>query len=490
MKKEEMNRIIGMLDDDVLSDAFEAKETKRKSTAGRRIAIALIAATLAVAMLASGVIIALRRYTFGDIFTPPVGTQSERLNVLPPVGMQIIKRVASSAQITAETEHRYGTYPTPESTKYWIIGDPISYAVAGGLEMSYSLYNSFVESDDANRTWSIEVSISPNLYWTEEYLTMVTERMLAEVNIRQLETLLSVYEQTMDSIDVDALYEQYKDDYDLVDIYKYVKSGKLDKYLMRADIEDIKRELRSIIERCGDIREGLWSELEPILLAEMEKLGIPFVKEGDSYVIFVTEGELLSLAGLEGIMFENAYYKIDVNEFDPNVLSERAGKRITGILSDAFIKNEGENVLFAVLVETAGVGEIGDKSAYEQEYFDLFREYASRNRKRKALLQATESEEKLAEAIELCGQVAVDKYIKDGVFDSGLFDSDTKAIDARIDEMRVKLYGDDSAEVYDAFRNIVSYIEITDQGSVIIYVTAEEFDALIVNGDFVYNLAA
>ena len=61
---------------------------------------------------------------------------------------------------------------------------------------------------------------------------------------------------------------------------------------------------------------------------------------------------------------------------------------------------------------------------------------------------------------------------------------------ARIDEMKSILYGDNSAEVYDAFKDHVNYIEITSQGSVIIYVTAAEFDALTVNGDFVFNLAA
>jgi len=490
MKREEMNKIIGMLDDDVISDAFETKEIKRRNTGGRRLAIALIAATLAVLMLASGVIIALGRFAFGDVFTPSVETQGERLNVLPPVGTQIIKRVASSAQITAETEHRYGTYPTPESTKYWIIGDPISYAVAGGLELSDSLYNSLVKSDDANRIWSIKVSVSPNLYITKDYLAMQTERMLAETNVRQIESFLSIYEQVKDSIDIDALYEQYRDVYDLVDIYKYIKSGALDRALADADIEELKKEMNRIIDSCDGIREDLWSDFEPILLAELEKLGIPFVKEEESLVIFVTEGELLSLAGIEGIKFENAYYNITVSEADPNALSERAGKKITNALSDAFGENEDEDVLFAVLVETAGVAEILDKSAYEQEYFDLFLEYASRNRQRRALLQAAESEEKLGNAIEICGQATVDKYIKDGVFDSALFDSDTEAMKVRIDEMRTKLYGDNAAEVYDAFRNIVSYIEITEQGSVIIYVTAAEFDALIVNGDFVYNLAA
>ena len=94
------------------------------------------------------------------------------------------------------------------------------------------------------------------------------------------------------------------------------------------------------------------------------------------------------------------------------------------------------------------------------------------------------------QAIEKYGAETVEKYIKDGVFDSALFESDTLAMGAQIEEMRVKLYGDNSAEVYDVFKNLVNYIEITEQGSVIIYVTAAEFDAMTVAEDFVFNLAA
>ena len=57
MKKEEMNKIIGMLDDDVVADGLS--ENRREGITvrfSRKVAVALIAATLAVALLASGII--------------------------------------------------------------------------------------------------------------------------------------------------------------------------------------------------------------------------------------------------------------------------------------------------------------------------------------------------------------------------------------------------------------------------------------------------
>ena len=481
MKKEEMNKIIGMLDDDVISDALSEKKSGGITVRfSRKLAVSLVAAVLAVAMLASGIMFGLSHR----------GGAEERVNVLPPVGMTVVKYVASGAQITKETAVTNGTYPTLESNQYWVVGDAIPYTVAGGLEMSESLYQELIKSGDPNRTWSIEVSISPNLYITKNYLEKQAEQMLSSVTAEQLEAFINEYEKNKDSIDIDALYAKYGHLADLVDVYKYVKSGQFDKDLLNADIADLKAAAEELIDSCGEIKKGFWKDLEPLVLAELEDLGIPFLKEGDSYIIFVTEGELLSLAGIEGIKFENAYYKIDVNEFNPNVLYDRAGTKITKRLADAFAANAGDGVLFAVLVESAKVAEVGDKSAYEQEYLALFSEYASRKATETALRAAVEGGEKLTAAVELCGQEAVDKYIKNGAFDSALFESDTAAMAARIDEMKSILYGDNSAEVYDAFKDHVNYIEITSQGSVIIYVTAAEFDALTVNGDFVFNLAA
>ena len=480
MKKEEMNKIIGMLDDDVVADGLSEKKNEGITIRfSRKLAVALIAATLAVAMLASGIMIGLSRRE----------NVEERINVLPPVGMQVVKHVASGAQITKDTAEQCGYYPCVESCEYWV-GEPIPYVTVGGLEMTTGLKKDLVKSDDLNRTWSIEVSISPNLYITKDYLAMQTEKMLSEVSANQLESLIRIYEQAKDSVDVDALYNQYKDKYDLLDLYKYVKSGQFDRDLVNADIEALTKKARQMLENCGEIKNDFWMNLEPVVLAELERLGVPFVKEGDSYVIFVTEGELLSLSGIEGICFDNAYYKIDVNEFDPNALSDRAGKEITKRLADAFNKNEGENVLFAVLVESAGVAEIGDKSAYEQEYLELFKAYAACKVYEAALRNAVKDSERYAKAVEICGQDVVNKYIKDGAFDSALFESDKALMGAQIEEMRTKLYGNNSAEVYDAFKNSVNYIEITEQGSVIIYVTAAEFDALTFEGDFVFNLAA
>ena len=479
MKKEEMNKIIGMLDDDVIADGMSEKKTEGVTIRlSRKLAVSLVAAVLAVAMLASGIIIGLSR--FGE---------EERVNVLPPVGVQVIKHVASGAQITKDTAEQYGYYPCVESCEYWV-GEPIPYVTVGGLEMTTWLRDDLVKSDDPNRTWSIEVSISPNLYITKDYLAMQTEKMLSEVTAEQLETLIGIYEQAKDSVDIDALYNQYKDQYELLDLYKYVKSGQFDRDLVNADIEALTKKAQGILDSCGEIKNDFWMNLEPVVIAELERLGVPFVKDGDSYVIFVTEGELLSLSGIEGIKFENADYKIDVNEYDPYALSDHAGKKVTKRLADAFRKNEGEDVLFAVLVESASVAEIGDKAAYEREYLELFKAYASRKACEAALRGAVEGGEKLEKAIEICGQDAVDKYIKDGAFDSALFESDTAEMSVRIEEMKTKLYGDNSAEVYDAFKNSVNYIEITEQGSVIIYVTAAEFDALTVAGDFVFNLAA
>ena len=480
MKKEEMNKIIGMLDDDVVADGLSEKKNEGITIRfSRKLAVALIAATLAVAMLASGIMIGLSRRN----------NVEERINVLPPVGMQVVKHVASGAQITKDTAVQCGYYPCVESCEYWI-ADPMPYVIVGGLEMTSWLRDDLVNNDDPNRTWSIEVSISPNLYITKDYLAMQTEKMLSEVSANQLESLIRIYEQAKDSVDVDALYNQYKDKYDLLDLYKYVKSGQFDRDLVNADVEALTKKARQMLENCGEIKNDFWMNLEPVVLAELERLGVPFVKEGDSYVIFVTEGELLSLSGIEGICFDNAYYKIDVNEFDPNALSDRAGKEITKRLADAFNKNEGANVLFAVLVESAGVAEIGDKSAYEQEYLELFKAYAACKVYEAALRNAVKDSERYAKAVEICGQDVVNKYIKDGAFDSELFESDKALMGAQIEEMRTKLYGNNSAEVYDAFKNSVNYIEITEQGSVIIYVTAAEFDALTFEGDFVFNLAA
>ncbi|MBR4033186.1 MAG: hypothetical protein IKJ04_00115 [Clostridia bacterium] len=480
MKKEEMNKIIGMLDDDVIADALGEKRAASKGSLNRRkFVTTLIAATLAVAILASTLIIALSR-----------GGSEERVNILPPVGSYVIKNVASGSQITEATEVTRGTYPTVESNQYWTIGDPVPYTNVGGLEMSDELYSQFLASGDANRIWAIEVSVSPNLYLTKDYLATEAERMLAEVSAEQLSSIAEFYEQAKGEIDIDALYFQYKDYYDLFDVYKYIKSGQLDRDLLNTDIDTLKKKVKDLIDYCGDIREDYWQNLEPIVVAELEKCGVPFVKEGDSYVIFVTEGELMALSGIDGLKFEGADIKIAANAFDPNPISDRAGKKVKKRLADAMAAHEGEDVLFAVLVENASSGEIVNKAAYEQKYLSLLADLAARKTVEQALRAAVEGGEKLEYAISLCGKGTVDKYLKDGAFDAELFASDTAAMQVKFDEMKNNLYRDNSYEIYDAFKAQVNYIELNGNGSIIIYVTAAEFDSLTFEGDYVFDLAA
>lgn len=478
MTKEEMSRALGMLDEDVIADALKEKERGR-SFARRRAFVAAIAAVLALAILASVAVIALGRGSNAD----------ERVNVLPPVGAEVIKHVASSSQITGATEYRLGSYPAPEATDYWD-SDPIGYVEVGGLELSESLYAELVESDDVNRMWSIEVSISPNLYITKDYLLMQTESMLAQVSAEQLRELAELWEKIKELINIDVLYERYAETYELVDIYKYVVSGELDRDLIDADIEALKAKAQGLINSCDQIRGNMWRDIEREVSAELKSLGLPFVESGGSYVIFATEGELMSLSGLEGIKLDTADYKLTVNEIDPNAICERNGKRITYKLCEALAKNDGREVLYAVLVESEKRANITDLRAYEKQYLELMQVYASSTAVKEALMAAAaEGDARMEEAIALCGAEVVDKYIKGGSFDSELFESDLDAVAAEVDEMRLLLYGDTSAEIYDAFKPSVRYIEITDSGSVIIYVTAEELDALPATTRFVFSLA-
>lgn len=476
MKNEKMNEALGMLDEDIIADALEGKRSG-VALSRRKLMTALIAATLAMAILASAVLIAYRP-----------DQKQERVNVTPPVGVNVIKYVASSSQITSATEVSNGYYPNVQSE--YASAEPLPYIVAGGLEMDESLYNQLVVSDDVNRTWAIEVQISPNLYLTQEYLALELESIINNMDSNRLTSLIGIYEQAKANFDIDALYEQYKDYYELDELYKYFSSGELDRDLLNSDIEALGARSKEIVNVCAEIREGYWSELEPDVVAMMERMSIPYVRDDGNFVIFVTEGELLSLAGIDGLKFDNAYYRVDISEFDPFSISERSGKMITKKLSDAFSQYEGEDALFAVLVETAAVANIVDRSAYEQEYVELFSELASRQDLHKLIEKAVvDGGDSLDKVRETYGAEKVDKYCANGSFDSALFDSDTAAISAKVDEMRGNLYGDDSASVYDAFKDQVRYIEITSQGAVIIYVTAAEFDSLTAEGDFVFSLA-
>ncbi len=476
MKNEKINKALGMLDDDVLADALEGK---RGSFGGRRVVTALIAAALAVAILASTVLITRR-----------LGRNVERTDITPPVGMTVIKRAASSAgQITAETVTRSGTYPYVQSE--YVAVEPLSYIVADGLEMDESLYNSLVSSDDINRTWAIEVQVSPNLYVTNEYLALELESILTNVDSHRLEALVGIYEQAKANFDIEALYLQYKDAYEIDELYRYFASGELDRDLLNADIDALGKKASELVKECLEIREGYWSQLRPMAVSALEKMGVPFAEEDGNLVIFVTESELLSLSGIEGLKFEESYYKIGVSEFSNVETVLREGKKISGKLSDAFAEYEDEDVLFAVLIETAGIAESGSREVYVQEYIELLSEHVNRQTVRDLLENAVaEGGDSLDSVREAYGSEIVDKYCANGSFDSALFDSDTAAIEARIDQMKTDLYGNYTDETYDIFKDQVRYIEITDQGSVIIYVTAAEFDALNIEGDFVFDLAA
>lgn len=476
MKNEKINKALGMLDDDVIADALEEK---RGSFGGRRVVTALIAAALAVAILASTVLITRRPER-----------NVERIDITPPVGMTVIKRAASSAaQITAETVTRSGTYPYVQSE--YVSVEPLAYIVADGLEMDETLYNALVSSDDVNRTWAIEVQVSPNLYVTNEYLALELESILANVDSHRLEALIGIYEQAKANFDIEALYQQYKDVYEIDELYRYFASGELDRDLLNADIDALGKKASQLIKERLEIREGYWGHLRPMIVSALEKMGVPFTEEDGNLVIFVTESELLSLSGIEGLKFDESYYKIDISEMTSDQTVMREGKKIASKLADAFAEYEGEDVLFAVLVETAGIAESGSREAYVQEYIGLLSEIANRHTLQQALERAQgNGGESIDRAREICGEDAFNRYFREGVFDSELFNSDTAAINARINEMKVELYGNYSAEVYDLFKDHVRYIEITDQGSVIIYVTAAEFDALNIEGDFVFNLAA
>ncbi len=475
MKNEKINKALGMLDDDVIADALEGK---RSSFGGRRIVTALIAASLAVAILVSVVLITRR---------PEVN--EERLNITPPVGMMVVKHAASSAQITAETVTKSGTYPYVQSE--YVAVEPLGYIVADGLEMDQTLYNDLVSSDDVNRTWAVEVQVSPNLYVTNEYLALELESILTNFDSHRLEALVGIYEQAKANFDIEALYLQYKDAYEIDELYRYFASGELDRDLLNADVEALGKKASELVKERLEIREGYWGHLRPMVLSALEKMGVPFTEEDGALIIFVTESELLSLSGIEGLKFDKSNYKINVIEIAPNETVMREGKKITSKLADAFAEYEGEDVLFAVLVETAGIAKAGSREAYVQEYISLLSDISNRHTLEQALERAQgNGGESIDRAREICGEEAFNRYFRDGVFDSELFNSDTAAINARINEMKVDIYGDDSAEVYDLFKDHVRYIEITDQGSVIIYVTAAEFDALNIEGDFVFTLAA
>ena len=477
MKNTKINEALGMLDDDIITEALQGKKTKNGYGA-RRIAIIAIAATLAVAMLAATLVFALG------------GRGEPGASVLPPDGATVIKFMTSSAQIDGKTVYSAsGDYYSVEGQFAEI--DPESYYVVNGVEIDGKLYEALVGSNDPNRTWAINVSLSPNLYMTEEYIQKEILYWTSKLEASDFEALAGILSQVTGVYDLQAIYEQYKDKYNVEEFYKYFASGTLEKDLLNADVEAITKKVEELWDDCVKFKDDIWANMVDPARAALEALGIEYAEENGCFTIFVTEGELISLEGVEGLKFSKAEdYDIDINLIDPNAPVDWKGITVTKKLSDALAAHVGEDVLYAVLVKEADVAAIVDMSKYESEYLALFGEYAGRSAKRAALEAAAADASKLPEAESLCGADMVADYIKDGAFDSARFDSDTEAMGAKVEEMRSNLYDDNSMAIYDVFASQVRYIEITAEKNVILYVSAEELSALTFEGEYVFNLAA
>ena len=204
---------------------------------------------------------------------------------------------------------------------------------------------------------------------------------------------------------------------------------------------------------------------------------IEFVEEDDSFIIFVTEGELLALQGFTGVKISNAK-KYELTFAQIPTVTEWNGKTVSTKLADALAANEGKDVLFAVTAEPAAFSEMLDRSNYEARYLELFSELAKRPAYRKALEAVSADASKLEAAIAICGEGIVADYLWDGYFDAARFDKDTVEMSATVELMRSNLYRD-ASEVYAEFAPYVRYIEINENGVVVFYVTAEELAAII-----------
>ncbi|MBQ4139834.1 MAG: hypothetical protein IJD70_00715 [Clostridia bacterium] len=476
MKKEEMNRILGMLDDDVIADALGEKKTAGKVGVSRRkFMTALIAATLAVVILVGGVAAAFALRGNG-----------EPQSLLPPEGAVIIRNVTSSAQLTAGTVYTSGEYYSVESAFADVAPD--KYAVVNQLELDQELYESMVSSNDENRTWAVEVTVSPNLYMSKEYIERETAYWLSKYEMADLEALAGIYDQFKSDFDINAIYEQYKDRYEIDELYRYFASGELETDLLNADINAMSKKAEELWDECVHFTNGFWRNIADDVREMLDDFGIEFIEDNNRFIIFVTEGELMALEGLGGVKFSKAG-KYDINAGVIERSIEWNGKIVSKKLHDAIAANEGKDVLFAVTAEPAVFGDMLDRSEYESKYVALFGEAAKRPAWRTALEAAAADGSLVSAAIELCGEDAVAKYLKDGVFDSALFDSDTSAINGEIELMRKNLYRD-SQEVYKELLPHVRYIEITASGNVVIYVSAEELASMKLNGDYCFKLAA
>lgn len=475
MKNEKMNKALGMLDDDVVADALEGKRAGGIVLSRRRFMTVLIAATLAIAILAGSVAAAFS-----------IRGGKGPVSLLPPEDMTVIRNVTASVQLTSGTVYSSGNYYSVESQFASVESE--QYALVNQVELDGELYQSMVASNDPDRIWAVELTVSPNLYMSEAYIEREAEYWMSKYDAADLDALVEIYEQIKTDLDINALYEANKDKYELDELYKYFASGELEADILNADIEALKKKAEQLWDECVDIKNGYWKELLPSVRRGLEDFGIEYVEEGDSLIIFVTEGELIALEGLRGVKISKAArYDITVGQISP--AAEWRGKLVSNSLAQALADNEGIDVLYAVTAEPAVFSEMLDRSNYEAKYLALFADAAKRPSWRALLEIASADGSKLQNAIDTCGEEVVFKYLKDGAFDAAAFDNDTAAINAELEVMRTNLYRE-AADVYAEFAPLVRYIEVTESGNVVFYVTAEELASLKTDGDYCFKLAA
>ena len=476
MNKEKMNQAIGMLDEDVIADALEGKKRSTGGVTRRKLTVALIAATLAVALLVGGIGAALSR-------TGGRGPAS----ILPPEDATVIRNVTTTVQVTPGTIYASGNYPSVE-TQFG--GAPAGeFAVVNDIELDRELYDSMVESNDPDRIWALEVAISPNLYMTEEYIEREVEYWMSKVDASELSALVDIYAQFKNDFDINALYEANKDKYNLDEIYKYFVSGELEEALLKRDVDALKEKAESLWNECANIKKDYWSALAPAVGRALEDFGIEYVREGDSFIIFVTEGELLELQGFTGVKISKAN-KYDLTFAQIPTVTEWRGKTVSNKLAEELARNEGSpEVLYAVTAEPVEFSRMLDRSNYEARYLELFSNLAKRSVHRAALAAASSDTAQLEAAIDICGERMVTDYLHNGVFDAARFDRDTVELSATVELMRSNLYRD-ASEVYAEFAPLVRYIGINENGNVVFYVTADELAALKTEREYCFNLAS
>ncbi len=473
MIKEEMNKAISMLDEDVVADALEGAKTAPKGASKRRFVTAIIAATLALAIIAGAAVAALRA---------PSGNKS----ILPPADAEVI-RLDSSAQFTPDTVYSSGNYQSAQTAYTGVPGE--AYAQIGGLEISGELYESMVNSNDSDRVWALELTVSPNLYMTKDYLEKEASYWLAKYEMTDLGSIAGIYEQAKENFDFNALHEQFKDRFDLEAIFKYFASGDLEKDLLNQDISALTKKAEEIWNECVEIKNAFWSEMSGEVCRVLDELGIPYEEKDGKIIIFATEGDLLDfdLEGLKDIKLSKAEeYDIDLDKIEQYI--DWSGKHISAKLNEAIAANGGKDVLFAVIAEPAEFGKWIDRAGYEEAYKAVFAELAKRPELKAALEEAAKDAVKYAEAVKTYGEELVGKYFTEEGFNKEQFDADTAQLTAKMNEMRENLY-ESADKIYAEFSELVRYIEVKDDGTIVLYLTEEELAALKTVKDYIYKLA-